>query len=111
MKFSVKTTEKQFFKYTLDEEWFDQNMDYKKITGFKLADIMYRHDLDDPDLEEELIDDFVESEYEITNLKIEFEEDDFDRFLKVHCEIKFNLTDERFDSFSENLKKTLIRFN
>ena len=107
MKFSVKTTEKQFFKYTLDQEWFDKNMDYKKITGFKLSDIMYRHDLDDPDLEEELIDDFAESEYEITDLKIEFEEDDYDRFLKVYCEIKFNLSDHRFDSFSENLKKIL----
>ena len=41
----------------------------------------------------------------LTNLV--FEEDDFDKFVKVFCNVEINISDARFDSFPDAVKEIL----
>ena len=102
LKFTAKTTEKVFFKFTLSDDWFDNNFDYKDITNIKVysvtADVSDDHIVivDNPSLD-----------CKVSKMNITYEEDDWDKFIKVFCEVEFSISDDKFNSFPDELKETL----
>ena len=106
MKFTAKTSEKTFFKFTLSDDWFDNNFDHKKITNIKVdsitAEISDNHIVivDDPG-----------SDCKVSKMNIIYEEDDWDKFIKVFCEVEFSISTDQFNSFPDELQQILRNDN
>ena len=102
MKLLASTSEGIFFKFTLSEEWFEGQYDYKKIKGVTIESVS-------ADVSEDFVEvvEDPEADCKVSLTSVVYEEDDFDRFVKVFCDVEINISDERFASLPDAAKGIL----
>ena len=78
------------------------NFDHKKITNIKVDSITA--EISDDHI---VIVDDPASDCTISKVNIIYEEDDWDKFIKVFCEIEFSMSTDKFNSLPNELQQIL----
>ena len=102
MKFKAKTNDKSFFKFTLSDDWFEKKFDYKKITNIAIETITAVILEDDIEIVQDTLKD---CQFLINNFV--YEEDDYDKYIKVFGTVEFSVPDDKFETFPDKLKEML----
>ena len=111
MKFIISTSKdkNRNFRFNLSEEWFENKFDYKKIESVNLESIFYENQSEDAEGENCL--ELLPEEYSIKNLEVVYEEDDYDKFVNVFCDIEVEISGKKFETLSEDFKQSLQKEN
>ena len=104
-KFTISATEEknQYLKFSLENSWFENKWDHKKITGIDVEMLYFEDDYI-------MID---KDEYEVKNVKSEiFDEGYSGKMLKIYCDIDINLKNNYEDApkkFKSLMEKNKIQ--
>ena len=111
MKFTISTSKEKNrnFRFNLSDEWFEKKFDYKKIESLKLECILYEDE--NEEAKGETVLELSDEEYSIKNLELIYKEDDFDKFVNAFCDIDVEVSDEKFNTLTEDFKKSLKEKN